>query len=82
MNKVRRYAVTGNDMVMAADYDAACAEIELFRRDAIRYQWLLTDADRCASVVADAYADWDTDFPWALTLDGAIGSVLTQEEKS
>ena len=26
--------------------------------------WLLDDADRCASIVADAYDSWDGEQPW------------------
>jgi hypothetical protein len=30
--------------------------------------WLLKDGDRCAGIVADAYANWDTDVPWEKAL--------------
>lgn len=40
--------------------------------DGAWWQWLMADADRCASLVADAYKGWDTDESWELTLKREI----------
>lgn len=40
--------------------------------DAAWWQWLMADADRCASLIADAYKDWNTDESWELTLKREI----------
>lgn len=49
--------------------------------DAAWWRWLMSDADRCASVVADAYKGWDTDESWELTLKREIDSHYFGPEK-
>jgi hypothetical protein len=39
-------------------------EAERLCKDAAWFRWMMADADRCASIVGDAYNGWDTDLSW------------------
>lgn len=43
--------------------------------------WLLADADRCAGVVADAYAGWDIDKDWREYLVSEIQHAIKRDSK-
>ena len=70
--------ITGREPPLLTDDDRD-VEIEQLRSalteaqaSAAWFRWLIADADRAASVVADAYSGWDTDTPWELALKREI----------
>lgn len=57
---------------LRAALEASTSEILTLQPDALRYRWLMADADRCGSIIGDAYSDWDTDENWRETVEAEI----------
>lgn len=64
------------------DYRQIIEESDRLRAKADLYDWLVADADRCASIVADAYGAWDGENHevWMEFLGGEIAFQRVREK--
>ena len=53
-------------------FSALQARYDALRKAGDKYYFLAADADRCAQLISDTYADWDTEEKWESALSDAI----------